>query len=100
MFNKRNHTSNTKIDLTILRINSSILAILLVIAPIFFIIIADPASIKKSWNEGRAGFLFAMVFIGAELIVSNPKINKKKLYVLYLLQQFLYCQLRNRSSFS
>ena len=82
MFNKRNHTSNTKTHLVILRINSVIPAILLLITPIIFIIIADPVSIKKSWNEGRAGFLFAMVFIAAELIGSSPKINRKKLYVL------------------
>jgi thaumarchaeosortase len=81
LFNKKKSVSiNGNIDLKLVSINSGIAITLLVIAPIIFIIIADPDSIKKSWNEGRAGFLFAMVFIAAEIIGSNPKIHSTKLY--------------------
>ena len=79
---KKSVSSDRKTELTIFGINSGIVVTLLLIAPIIFIIIADPDSIKKSWNEGRAGFLFAMVFIAAELIGSKHQIDKKKLSII------------------
>jgi thaumarchaeosortase len=79
---KKSVSSDRKTELTIFGINSGIVVTLLLIAPIIFIIIADLDSIKKSWNEGRAGFLFAMVFIAAELIGSKHQIDKKKLSII------------------
>jgi thaumarchaeosortase len=83
LFNKKKSvSSDRKIESTIFGINSGIVVTMLLIAPIVFIIIADPDSIKKSWNEGRAGFFFAMVFIAAELSGSKHQIDKKKLYIV------------------
>ena len=47
---------------------SVMIAILLVLSPIFFTIAMYPDSFSLSWNQGRGGFLFAMAFIAAELI--------------------------------
>ena len=37
-------------------------------APILFALIAYPDSFSLSWNQGRGGFLFALVFLVAELV--------------------------------
>ena len=41
--------------------------------------IAFPDSIAWSWNEGRGGYFFALVFIVAELIGLKIVISKKRL---------------------
>lgn len=41
--------------------------------------IAYPDSISWSWNEGRGGYLFALVFVVAELIGLKIVISKKRL---------------------
>ena len=37
-------------------------------APIVFALAAYPDSFSLSWNQGRGGFLFALAFLGAELV--------------------------------
>jgi thaumarchaeosortase len=56
-----------------------ILGILIIASPILFAMIAYPDSIAWSWNEGRGGYLFALVFVVAELIGLKIIISKKRL---------------------
>jgi thaumarchaeosortase len=70
-------------------LNSSfkILVMLVLIAPILVAIIAYPESFTLSWNEGRGGFIFALVFIIFELLSNNSidrKVTKKFYFVLGL----------------
>jgi len=58
---------------------SIILGILIISSPILFAMIAFPDSISFSWNEGRGGYLFAVVFLVAELIGLKIVISKKRL---------------------
>ena len=62
--------------------NSSLAVIVVLISPILFTIIAYPDTFSLSWNEGRGGFLFAMVFIAVELIGTHHKISNKKIYIV------------------
>ncbi len=48
-------------------------------SPILFSIIAFPDSIAWSWNEGRGGYFFALIFVVAELIGLKIVISKKRL---------------------
>ena len=61
---------------------SLIIGILLVISPILFCLVVYPDSFSLSWNQGRGGFLFAMAFIGAEIVGIKYVIPRKR---------FLYC---------
>lgn len=45
-----------------------ILGIGVAVSPILFALAAYPDSFSLSWNQGRGGFLFALVFLVAELI--------------------------------
>lgn len=56
-----------------------IIGILIISSPILFSMIAFPDSIVWSWNEGRGGYLFALVFIVAELVGLKIVISKKRL---------------------
>lgn len=56
-----------------------ILGIALIASPILFAMIAFPDSIAWSWNEGRGGYLFALVFVVAELVGLKIIISKKRL---------------------
>ena len=56
-----------------------IFGILIISSPILFSMIAYPDSIAWSWNEGRGGYLFALVFIVAELIGLKIVISKQRL---------------------
>ena len=56
-----------------------ILGILIIASPILFAMIAYPDSIAWSWNEGRGGYLFALVFVVAELVGLKIIISKKRL---------------------
>lgn len=56
-----------------------IIGILIISSPILFSMIAFPDSVAWSWNEGRGGYLFALVFIVAELIGLKIVISKKRL---------------------
>ena len=53
--------------------------IIIIVSPILFSMIAFPDSIAWSWNEGRGGYFFALVFIVAELIGLKIAISKKQL---------------------
>ncbi len=56
-----------------------IFAILIISSPILFAMIAYPDTIAWSWNEGRGGYFFGLVFIVAELIGLKIIISKKRL---------------------
>jgi thaumarchaeosortase len=56
-----------------------IFGILIISSPILFAMIAFPDSIAWSWNEGRGGYFFALIFIVAELIGLKIVISKKRL---------------------
>jgi thaumarchaeosortase len=59
-----------------------IFGIFIISSPILFAMIAFPDSIAWSWNEGRGGYFFALIFIVAELIGLKIVISKKKLLVV------------------
>jgi len=56
-----------------------IIGIAILASPIVFALIAFPDSFSLSWNQGRGGFLFALVFIIAELVGLKIIIPKRKL---------------------
>lgn len=56
-----------------------IIGIAILASPIVFALIAFPDSFSLSWNQGRGGFLFALVFIVAELVGLKIIIPKRKL---------------------
>ena len=56
-----------------------IIGIVIIASPILFALIAFPDSFSLSWNQGRGGFLFALVFVVAELIGLKIIISTKKL---------------------
>ena len=56
-----------------------IFGIIIIASPILFAITAFPDSISWSWNEGRGGYLFALIFVVAELIGLKIIISKKRL---------------------
>src|SRR5919199_2508571 len=62
--------------------NSSLAAIIVLVFPILFTLIAYPDTFSLSWNQGRGGFLFAMVFIAVELIGTYHKISNKKICIV------------------
>ncbi len=61
---------------------SLIFGIVIISSPILFAMIAFPDSIAWSWNEGRGGYFFALIFVIAELIGLKIVISKKKLLVV------------------
>ena len=56
-----------------------IFGIFIIGSPILFAMIAYPDSISWSWNEGRGGYLFALIFVIAELVGLKIVISKKRL---------------------
>ena len=56
-----------------------IFGISIISSPILFAMIAYPDSISWSWNEGRGGYLFALIFVVAELVGLRIVISKKRL---------------------
>jgi thaumarchaeosortase len=67
---------------TIFGINSSIMATLVLIAPLIYTLAAYPDSFSLSWNQGRGGFLFAMAFIAAELVGLRYRISKTRFLIV------------------
>jgi thaumarchaeosortase len=63
-------------------ISSSLAATFILISPILFTLVAYPDTFILSWNEGRGGFLFAMAFIGAELIGLKQALTRKRLLIM------------------
>jgi len=59
-----------------------ILGIILIASPTIFALAAYPDTVSMSWNEGRGGFLFAVVFIVAELVGIKLGISKKRLLAI------------------
>lgn len=58
---------------------SLIIGILIIASPIVFALAAFPDSFSLSWNQGRGGFLFGLVFIVAELVGLKLNLSKKRL---------------------
>ena len=58
------------------------LAIVVIVSPVLFALVAYPDSFSLSWNQGRGGFLFAMAFIVAELIGVKIAISKKRFFAI------------------
>ena len=56
-----------------------IFGIAIISSPILFSMIAFPDSIAWSWNEGRGGYLFALIFVVAELVGLRIVISRKRL---------------------
>jgi len=56
-----------------------IFGIFIICSPIVFSMIAFPDSVAWSWNEGRGGYFFALVFIVAELVGLKIIISKNRL---------------------
>ncbi len=55
---------------------------MLISSPTLFALVAYPDTISMSWNEGRGGFLFAVVFLVAELFGITLGISKKRLLAI------------------
>jgi thaumarchaeosortase len=74
--------------------------LIFLIAPIIFAFISYPASFTITWNEGRGGFLFALVFIVFE-VLSTPKIctNHKRLIIVSILSLITILYLASVDSF-
>lgn len=64
----------------ILQKESSLIVTLLLVSPILYTLAIAPDTFNMSWNQGRGGFLFALAFIGAELIGTKFAISKKRVY--------------------
>ena len=69
-------------DYFLFGINSSIVATLILIAPVLYTLIAYPNTFTLSWNEGRGGFLFAMAFVAAELVGQRYSLSKTRLFIV------------------
>jgi len=59
-----------------------LLGIILIASPTLFALVAYPDTVSMSWNEGRGGFLFAIVFLVAELYGIKLGISKKRLLAI------------------
>jgi thaumarchaeosortase len=59
-----------------------LLGIILIASPTLFALAAYPDTISMSWNEGRGGFMFAVVFLVAELFGLKLGISKKRLLAI------------------
>ncbi len=56
-----------------------IIGITIIASPIIFALVVFPNSFSLSWNQGRGGFLFALIFIVAELFGLRIIISRKRL---------------------
>jgi len=68
-------------------------AILIIISPVVFALIAYPDSFSLSWNQGRGGFLFATAFVAAELIGVRMQISKTRLIAIIPLAGLVFAYL-------
>ena len=59
-----------------------LLGIILICSPTLFALAAYPDTVSMSWNEGRGGFLFAIVFLVAELFGIKLGISRKRLFAV------------------
>lgn len=61
---------------------SLMMGIAIIASPIIFALVVYPDSFSLSWNQGRGGFLFALAFVGAELIGLRLGISQRKLFAV------------------
>lgn len=74
--------------------NKTVLAaILIIISPVVFALVAYPDSFSLSWNQGRGGFLFATAFVAAELIGVRMQISKIRLIAIIPLAGLVFAYL-------
>ena len=66
-----------------------IAGISIISSPILFSMIAFPDSIAWSWNEGRGGYFFVLVFVVAELVGLRIIISKKRLLAVIPMALFV-----------
>jgi thaumarchaeosortase len=62
--------------------NSSLAVIIILSFPILFTVAVYPDTFNLSWNQGRGGFLFAIVFIAVELFGTHYKISSRKICIV------------------
>ncbi|MCS6768490.1 MAG: thaumarchaeosortase [Candidatus Nitrosocaldus sp.] len=61
--------------------SSSYIPILILLAsPVLYTIAIAPDTFQMGWNEGRGGFLFALVFIVAEIVGIRYGVSRRRLY--------------------
>ena len=58
---------------------SLMIAISIMASPILFALAAFPDSFTFSWNQGRGGFIFALVFLMAELVGLKIAVSRKSI---------------------
>ena len=68
--------------LNILQNWNLIIGIGIIASPILFAMAVFPDSIAWSWNEGRGGYLFALIFVVAEMLGLKTVISKKRLSIV------------------
>lgn len=69
-------------DSSIFQKHNSIIITLLLVSPILYTLALAPDTFNMSWNQGRGGFLFALAFIGAELIGTKFDVSRKRIYAV------------------
>lgn len=85
MFDRSKQSPSRDKDNRIFGLNPNIAVILVLVGPILFSLVAYPSTFNLSWNEGRGGFLFALVFIPAEILGLHLNIDLKKYCVVICL---------------
>jgi len=85
LFDKSKQSSSRGKDNRFFDLNPNIAVILVLVWPILFSLVAYPSTFNLSWNEGRGGFFFALVFIPAEILGLHLNIDLKKYCVVICL---------------
>ena len=85
MFDISKLSSSGGKDNRIFGLNPNIAVILVLVGPILFALVVYPSTFNLSWNEGRGGFFFALVFIPAEILGLHLNIDLKKYCVVICL---------------
>ncbi len=85
MFDNSKQSSSLGKDNRIFGLNANLAVVLVLIGPIVFSLVAYPSTFSLSWNEGRGGFFFALVFIPAEILGLHLDIDLKKYCIVICL---------------
>jgi thaumarchaeosortase len=85
LFDKSKQSSSRGKHNRIFRLNPNVAVILILVWPILISLVAYPSTFNLSWNEGRGGFFFALVFIPAEILGLHLNIDFKKYCVVICL---------------
>jgi thaumarchaeosortase len=85
LFDNGKQSSSLGKDNRIFGLNPNLAVILVLVGPILFSLVTYPSTFSLSWNEGRAGFFFALVFIPAEILGLHLNIDLKKYCIVICL---------------